>query len=123
MRACLFGIALALSSLVPTGPAHAGSMLTEITNALKMGEKGGTEDDLVSFSLHFGSAEPVVVTGRDFESFKLWENDGTPAKLELYAGEGTEKHNISINIAQARYYRLNVAKRGGEWHYDFHFYY
>lgn len=122
MRSFLFVLAL-FAAAAPLGTASAGSMLTEMTNALKLGEKGGTEDDLVSFALHFGKEDPVVVTGRDFETWKLFEHDGTPVKIELYAGEGSEKHNILINVGEARYYRLNIAKRGGEWHYDFHFYF
>lgn len=115
---------LVLLLAVPVGIARAGSMMTELANALKLGEGDGTSDDLISFTLHFGTeTEPVVVTGRDFQSFKVFEQDGTPIKVELYAGQGTEKHNILINIASAKYYRLNVAKRANEWHYDFHFYY
>jgi hypothetical protein len=117
-------MAAAALAVAFAGPAHAGSMLTEMTNALKTGEGDGAEDDLVEMTLHLGgSAEPVKITGRDYQSFKIFENDGTPVKLELYHGEGSEKHNILINIAAARYYRLNVVKRAGEWHYDFSFYY
>lgn len=111
-----------LLSLI-AAPASAGSMMKELTNAAKLGEGSGAADDQVSFTLHFGTEEPVVVTGRDFESFKLIEKDDTPYKLELYAGEGSEKHNILINIGAARYYRLNIAKKYGEWHYDFQFYF
>lgn len=101
---------------------HAGSMSTEVNNALSTGQGDGTADDLVVINLHFG-AEVQTITGRDYQSFKVFEVDGTPSKIELYHGQGTEKHNILINVSAARYYRLNMAKRGGEWHFDFDFYY
>ncbi len=113
-----------LAALILSTPATAGSMLTEMSNALKAGEGDGAEDDLIEMTLHFGgTTEPVRITGRDYQSFKIFENDGTPTKLELYHGEGSEKHNILVNIAGARYYRLNVVKKAGEWHYDFQFHY
>lgn len=118
---------LAFVSLLFTilvGTADAGSMVKELSNAAALGAGEGPKDDQVSFTLHFGgNAEPLVVTGRDYDSFELHEEDGVPRQLELYAGKGEEKHNILINIAGARYYRLNVAKKYGEWHYDFHFHY
>jgi hypothetical protein len=104
--------------------AYAGSMLTEMTNALKVGEGDGAEDDLVLITLNFGAGqEPVTITGRDYQSFKIFDEGGTPVKMELYHGEGSEKHNILVNVAAARYYRLNIAKKAGEWHYDFSFYF
>ncbi len=113
--------ALLLSFLA--APASAGSMIKEMTNAAKLGEGSGVSDDQVSFTLHFGTEEPVVITGADFETFKLIDDDDTPQTLELYSGKGSEKHNILINIEAARYYRLNIAKDGGKWHYDFQFYF
>ena len=113
---CLFAVA--------TQPAVAGSMMTELTNAAKLGSNDGPKADRVKFTLHFGTeAEPIVITGRDFESFELHERSGVPTHLELFAGSGEEKHNILINIDASKYYRLNILKEYKEWHYDFHFYF
>lgn len=109
--------------LVPVH-AEAGGMLKELTNAAKLGTGDGPEDDYVSFTMHLGGGtEPVVVTGRDYQSFAIFEDAGTPKTLELYHGKGEEKHNILINISAARYYQLKIVKRYDQWHYDFHFYY
>jgi hypothetical protein len=115
-------VALSLALFLAT-PAHAGSMLKELTNAAALGQGDGPKDDQVTFTLHFGGGDPVVVTGRDYDSFEMHEREGVASALELFAGKGDEKHNILINIDGARYYRLNVAKKYGEWHYEFAFYY
>jgi hypothetical protein len=106
-------------------PASANSMLKEMSNAVELGSGTDAERDAqVSFSLHFGSEKPVVVTGADYDTYKLFQSEeGLPTQLELYAGKGEEKHNILINISAARYYRLNVEKQGRDWHYDFEFYF
>lgn len=115
-------IAFLLAPLL--SPAYAGSMLKEISNAVALGAGDGADDDLVSFALHFGAEAPVIVTGHDYDSFKLYQTEqGVPTSLELYAGKGDEKHNILINIEAARYYRLNVSKADHDWHYAFEFYY
>lgn len=101
-----------------------GSMLKEISNAVELGAGDGPGDDLVAFNLHFGSEAPVVVTGHDYDSYKLYQSEtGVPTALELYAGKGEDKHNIYINIEAARYYRLNVSKAAKDWHYEFEFYF
>jgi hypothetical protein len=113
-----------LLPLLLAAPAHANSMLKEMTNAVELGAGDSARDELVRFTLHFGAEEPVVVTGKDYDTFKIFASDeGLPTQLELYAGKGEEKHNILINVAAARYYRLNIEKRGRDWEYDFHFYY
>lgn len=106
-------------------PAFAGSMLKEISNAVDLGAGDDpARDALVTITLHFGSDAPVVVTGADYDSYKLYQTEqGVPTQLELYAGRGDEKHNILINIESARYYRLNVSKADHDWHYGFEFYY
>jgi hypothetical protein len=117
MLACL-----AFLALPPT--AQAGSMLKELKNGAALGDGDGPKDDMVSFTLHFGTnSEPIVVTGRDYQSFEIFEKDGVPSQLELYHGKGDEKHNILINFDAAKYYRLNVVKKYNEWHYEFAFYY
>jgi hypothetical protein len=105
-------------------PALAGSMMTELTNAAKLGSHDGLRAERVQFTLHFGTqTEPIVITGHDFESFELHDRSGVPTHLELFAGSGEEKHNILINIDAAKYYRLNILKENKEWHYDFHFFF
>jgi hypothetical protein len=106
-----------------TTSAHANSMLKEMSNAVELGSGDGPKDELVSFTLHFGADKPVVVTGKDYDSYKLYQTEDLPTQLELYAGKGDDKHNILINIAAARYYRLNIAKKDKDWHYDFEFYF
>ncbi|MCP4892777.1 MAG: hypothetical protein GY911_03060 [Actinomycetales bacterium] len=111
-------------AVLATQPAWAGSMMTELENAAKLGSKDGPKADQVKFTLHFGTdSETIAITGRDFDSFKLHDRDGVPTHLELFAGSGEEKHNILINIDASTYYRLNIVKQYKEWHYDFHFYF
>ncbi len=117
-------LAAVLAGLMVAGTASAGSMMKELTNAARMGEKDGPKDDQVKFTLIFGGGEAQVeITGRQYESYELHERDGVPTQLELFSGSGEEKHNILINIEAARYYRLEIKKQYGEWHYDFQFYY
>ncbi len=117
-------LAAALVGLMVAGTASAGSMMTELKNAAKMGEKDSPKDDQVKFTLFFSGGEAQVeITGRDYESFELHERDGVPTQLELFSGSGEEKQNILINIEAARYYQLYIKKQYGEWHYDFQFYY
>ncbi|MES2644306.1 MAG: hypothetical protein V4850_32775 [Myxococcota bacterium] len=113
-----------LALLTLPSRSDAGAMVKELRNGAALGEGDGPKDDQVSFTLHFGTGtEPIVVTGRDYQSFELFERDGVPTQLELYHGKGDEKHNILINLEAAKYYRLNVAKKYDEWHYEFAFYY
>lgn len=124
MRRFVVLLALATLTTLVAAPASAGSMMTELSNAAKQGSKGGMKAELVTFTLHFGTgAEPIVVTGADYESYELHEQGGVPTHLELFAGSGSEKHNILINIDAARYYRLNIEKVDKDWRYDFHFFF
>jgi len=122
-RSLTLFVALAVATLFVV-PAEAGSMMTELENAAKLGTKDGPKADQVQFTLHFGTeTEPIVITGRDFKSFEVHSKNDVPTHMELYSGSGDEKHNILINIDAANYYRLNISKKYKEWHYDFHFFF
>ncbi|MDP2316221.1 MAG: hypothetical protein Q8P41_25205 [Pseudomonadota bacterium] len=124
MTSRIFALLSCLVLLLLPTPSDAGSMAKELRNGAALGDGDSPQDDMVTFTLHLGGgAAPIVVTGRDYQSFELFEEDGIPTQLELYHGKGDEKHNIAINLESARYYRLNVAKKYGEWHYEFALYY
>lgn len=119
-----FAVLSCMALLALPTRSEAGGMVKELRNGAALGEGDGPKDDMVPFTLNFGTnSEPIVVTGRDYQSFELFEKDGVPVQLELYHGKGDEKHNILINLQSAKYYRLNVVKKYDQSHYEFAFYY
>ena len=99
--------------------AMGASFEKEIRNALKRGKEGFT-----FFHLHLPNGETIVVTGSDYDNHVVHvDNLGLPVSVELFSGSGSKKHNIFINIRRATYYKLDIEKDSGEWHYEFHFYF
>ena len=125
---CL-ALCLSLLLVVPV-EAEAASFQKELRNALKRGPKDGH----TKFVLHMAS-ETIEITAADFDSWdgllmgmvvdgrppNAW--DFFPSHIEMYKGSGDSKHNIMINLDIATYYRMDIDKIDGKWHYDFHIYY
>ncbi len=95
----------------------AGDFLRELQNSIKC---NGCS---VTYTMHLTDGTEKVFTNQDFSSGNVVVQSGVPYFLELYHGSGSKKYNIMINISQAVWYRFDIEKVGGEWNYDFHFYY
>lgn len=102
------------------GTALANTFVTELRNALARGASGEAVTKLV---LHKPASEDITITASDFTSWDLHLDGRIPVGVELYKGQGREKHDIWINLGTAIYWRMEVEKVGGAWHYDFHFFF
>lgn len=115
-------VLLSLLCTLAWSPAGlANNFVKELTHSLERGLDGGTR-----FTLHLANGDEVKLSGADYESFRFYYRDAereVPSVIELYSGSGAKKHNIMLNVFQASYYRLDIEKVGGEWIYDFHFYF
>src|SRR5690554_1203913 len=113
MKNYLFTILLMISS----STLFAGGFLPELENSIRCRKCP------VTYTVHLSDGTEQVFTNSDFTSGSVVVQCGVPYFLELYHGSGEKKHNIMINISQATWYRFDIEKVGGEWKYDFHFYY
>jgi hypothetical protein len=122
MRHLLSPLAAALLlSLALPSLAHAAGFMKELENALKRGDKERASTTLV---LHPGGGEEVTITPDDFDSYEIhYSEDKLPLAIEMYSGSGAKKNDIWINLMQCSYWRMDIEKKDGRWHYVFHFHF
>lgn len=113
MKKLLLVAALLISTLSGFG----ADFIKELQNSINR------SDGRATYTLHFANGDQKVYTRSDFTSGEIVERGGVPQYFQMYNGSGDKKQNYLINLNNAVYYELHIEKVGGEWVYDFHFYY